>query len=177
MAPATIDPPASTRTRRRWSFGHILSGVAALAGIVGGAIAVAEYVGARPANDLTGEWYVVNTIETTTFRPFEGLKLGYRLFVRQNGVEFEARGEKWSENGIATPSSQHTPITVAGRIDGNKVTAVFQERGARRETSGTFELTIATDGNAMTGRFTSTAADARGTSTLQRGTSAISNQR
>lgn len=168
MVSGTIDPPGSTGSTRRWSLGQVLGSIGAVVGIIAGGIAVLDYVQKRPSYDLTGEWHLTNTIESTTFRPFQGLRLGYRLFVRQHGLEFEGSGEKWSENDAEIPSLQHTPITLTGAIDGQRVKATFRERGARRETVGTFEWTLDSAARTMNGRFTSTAANTSGPSKLER---------
>ena len=163
--PHTVESSSSTK---RWTFGHVLGVVATAIGIIAGAVAIRDYLQKRPSYDLTGEWRLTNTIESTTYRPFKSLRLGYRLFVRQHGVEFDGNGEKWSENDVDIPSGQHSPITVNGTIDGPRVKATFAERGARRETTGTFEWTLDTSARTMAGRFTSTAADSSGSSRVER---------
>src|SRR5262249_21807755 len=136
MAAGTIDSPGPPKVIRRWTLGQVVSGIGAIVGIVAGSIAILQYLQKGASYDLTGEWRLVNTIESTTFRPFQGMRLGYRVFVRQNGLELDANGEKWSENDVEIPSSDRTPISLNGRIDGRRVTATFHERGARRETNG-----------------------------------------
>ena len=55
-----------------------------------------------------------------------------------------------------------TPISVAGTIDGDRLTLTFTERGTRRPTQGKFVLLLDESG-AMRGRFSSNAARSSGT--------------
>jgi len=116
------------------------------------------------ADDLSGWWEMTNTIQSTNYADYKGLRLGYRLQLDQDGDRIVGRGQKWSENGRTLPSSARTPLTVNGTIDGNKVTLEFRERGAKRTTTGSFSWTLSGDRTALRGSFQSTAADTSGRS-------------
>ena len=117
---------------------------------------------------LTGEWNMVNTIETTSFPQYANLRLGYHLVISQTGTEFTAEGEKLSENGRPMDESERTPIHLTGSVDQDGATATFVEEGLRRKTSGRFVWTITADGNRLRGTFVSTAAKSSGSSVATR---------
>ncbi|HEV2853168.1 MAG TPA: PBP1A family penicillin-binding protein [Thermoanaerobaculia bacterium] len=116
------------------------------------------------ADDLSGWWEMTNTIQSTNYADYKGLRLGYRIQLEQDGDRIVGRGQKWSENGRTLPASARTPLTVNGTIDGNKVILEFRERGAKRTTTGRFSWTLSADRTALRGSFQSTAADASGRS-------------
>lgn len=119
-------------------------------------------------HDLAGEWRLLNTIESTTYSPFLGLELGYRLFLDQDGNRIEGRGEKFWEDGDEVAHTARTPITLSGTISGDSVTATCREEGARRVTTCRFNWLIVGGGTELQGTFTSTAANAQGTSVARR---------
>jgi penicillin-binding protein 1A len=123
---------------------------------------------ATPETDLSGWWEMTNTIESTNYSAYKGLRLGYRVQLEQDGNRITGRGQKWSENGRTIPSAGRTPITVTGTVDGRKVTLKFTEHGARRTTGGGFSWTLSADRTALRGSFWSTAADTSGKSLARR---------
>jgi hypothetical protein len=116
--------------------------------------------------DLTGEWRIINTVEKTAYKSFGNMEVGFRLTVNQNGKEFTAKGEKFSENGQTLPTARRTPIQLKGSIDGDKVIATFVEDGRERRTNGRFIWKLQHNGDGLSGTFISTAANSRGRSTL-----------
>ena len=116
-------------------------------------------------HDLNGEWRLINTVEKTNFKSFHNLQLGFHLKINQNGREFTATGEKFSENGQTLPANSRTPIQLTGSIEGDKVVATFVEDGERRRSNGRFEWTLQGD-DRLTGTFVSTAANVRGRSAV-----------
>lgn len=116
-----------------------------------------------PRFDLSGEWKVVNVTESTSYNPYRGLRLGYRLFVQQEGRRFTAEGEKYWENDEEVPHRRRTPIYLEGSVQGDTIRASFREKGTRRTTSGRFVWKVI-NGGRITGSFTSTAADSSGIS-------------
>ena len=122
----------------------------------------------RDANvqDLTGEWRIINTVEKTAYKSFGNMEVGFRLTINQNGKEFTAKGEKFSENGQTLPTARRTPIQLKGSIDGDKVIATFIEDGRMRRTNGRFVWKLQSDGDGLAGTFVSTAANSSGRSSL-----------
>jgi uncharacterized protein DUF4388 len=116
--------------------------------------------------DLTGEWRIINTVEKTAYKSFGNMEVGFRLTVNQNGKEFTAKGEKFSENGQTLPTARRTPIQLKGSIDGDKVIATFVEDGRERRTNGRFIWKLQHNGDGLSGTFISTAANSSGRSTL-----------
>ncbi len=116
-------------------------------------------------NDLSGEWDLSNRVVSTDYDGFRGLNLGYRLTLRQSGSRITGSGVKVSENGAP---SNHTPITVSGRIDGSNVVLTFTEQGAVRSSGGTFRWQLSSDGSRLRGSFWSDAANTNGPSSARR---------
>ncbi|HEX6899286.1 MAG TPA: PBP1A family penicillin-binding protein [Thermoanaerobaculia bacterium] len=124
----------------------------------------------KPArsSDLSGWWEMTNTIQSTNYAQYKGLRLGYRLQLEQDGDRISGRGQKWSEDGRTLPSSARTPITVTGTVDGDTVKLRFTERGAKRTTGGSFSWELSADRTALRGSFQSSAADTSGRSVAYR---------
>lgn len=118
--------------------------------------------------DLSGWWELTNTIQSTNYSAYQGLRLGYRIQLEQDGDRITGRGQKWSESGRPVSAGARSPIVLSGRIDGRRVTLQYTERGARRSTSGSFSFTLSPDGDALRGSFSSTAAAASGGSVARK---------
>jgi hypothetical protein len=116
------------------------------------------------AQDLSGKWNIVNTVQTTSYRSFKNLQLGFALSIDQNGNSFTGRGLKVSENGRILPVNSRTPIEVKGSIKGDRVEAVFYEEGTVRKTNGKFVWRLDSAGRGLRGSFNTTAARSSGKS-------------
>lgn len=136
--------------------------------VVGGFLGIYTFLQSYSRYDLTGKWIVTNTIQSTSFHPYQGLKLGYSVFITQHGTDITGTGEKESENGRDLPASAHSHFDITGSISGKKITATFVEKGTERKTEGTFNWTYESKTSALAGTFTSTAADAAGPSEARR---------
>lgn len=112
--------------------------------------------------DLAGWWELETRIRSSAVERYEGLRLGFRVYLRQDGDRLTGHGEKIQENGRSLPGARRTPIDLEGSVDGREVTLRFTERGAQRESAGTLRLTLTPDRSTMTGSFRSGAASARG---------------
>lgn len=119
------------------------------------------------AHDITGKWNVVNTVQTTSYRSFKDLKIGFDLSINQSGSSFTGKGQKVSENGHSLPANSRTPIEVKGSINGNRIEATFFEKGSVRKTNGRFVWHIDKTGG-LNGTFISTAANTSGKSAAKR---------
>ena len=144
--------------------GNVIGVLGGVAAILTAAVVVYQFLEDRSQIDLTGEWKLVNTVESTSYSPYHGMVLGYRIFLNQNGNKVTGNGEKWWENREEIPSIYRTPISIEGKLKGLKLKANCIEKGARRTTTGSFVWNVSQDGKRLKGRFTSTAADAKGTS-------------
>jgi serine/threonine-protein kinase len=117
---------------------------------------------------LAGRWELMNEVEQTSHPAFEGLRVGYRLRLRQDGKHISGSGEKVSENGVLLLPSQRTPITVNGTVEGSQVVLRFNEQGTERSSGGVFRWRLSPDGSSLEGQFSSDAASSRGTSVASR---------
>lgn len=133
-------------------------------GVAAGICAIVQFIETRSEVDLCGEWKVADTIESTSYKPYKGLELGFRVFIKQKGDSFTAEGEKCWVNGKELPISQRTPIYLEGVIKKDKVHANIIEKGLNRRTIGAFVWTLSNDNKNMVGTFTSTAGSSSGRS-------------
>jgi 1A family penicillin-binding protein len=125
--------------------------------------------GSHPESaDLNGRWEIVNSIDTTTFPAFRGLRLSYRVALHQQGTSVTGEGEKWAENGRQVPAARRTPIHLSGTIAGRRVLLHFTEQGARRAVAGSFLLHVSPGGRTLSGSFSADAASTRGGSSAVR---------
>jgi hypothetical protein len=143
---------------------HTVTGLA----VVGSFLGIYTFLQGYSRYDLSGKWIITNTIQSTSYQPYQGLKLDYTVFLSQHGTDITGYGEKESENGRDLPPGAHNHISITGSIRGKKITATFVEEGTRRKTEGTFEWTCEPGNNTLAGTFTSTAADTAGLSAAQR---------
>ena len=118
--------------------------------------------------DLTGNWKVVNTVHTTSYRSFQEMRIGFAVSINQNGKTFTAQGQKISENGRSLPAGDRTPIQLNGVIKGDRIEATFSEQGSARKSRGRFVWKLDSAGGLLTGTFASSAARASGKSTATR---------
>lgn len=120
------------------------------------------------ARDLSGKWTVVNSVDTTAYRSFKNMKIGFDLSIDQTGSTFTGKGRKVSENGRSLPANSRTPIHVQGSIKGDRIEATFIEEGSARKSNGKFVWRIDKSGRALTGNFATTAARSSGKSAANR---------
>ena len=106
-------------------------------------------------------WTLETEVESSSLRAFEGLRLGYRLELRQNGDRIEGTGQKVTENGTTLRGARRTPITVRGTLGDGRMRLMFAEQGALRRTTGTLDLVIDENG-VLRGVFASEAARSAG---------------
>ena len=134
---------------------------------------VADEAGSLPAEvppsgaDVSGGWDLRQDVKSTSYEPFAGMSVAYRLNLLQDGNRVHGRGFKTSENGIILLPSQRTPIEVEGRIEGDQLVLNFTEIGRERTSRGTMRYRLGGSG-AMQGQFSSDAANSRGTSSARR---------
>jgi hypothetical protein len=117
---------------------------------------------------LSGRWNLTHQVESSSYAPYEGLRLGYRLNLVQAGNRVRGHGRKVSENGVPLPPDQRTPIEVVGHIENGELVLYFTEIGAARTSRGTIRWRVEPGGSDFQGRFASDAADSRGVSSGRR---------
>jgi cytoskeletal protein RodZ len=112
--------------------------------------------------DVSGSWTLTTHVERGSYKPFENLNLGYEIELQQTGNRVTGSGRKVVESGDEIGSSAQTPISLAGTINGDRLTLTVSEHGTQRTTEGRFVLLL-DEGGQMRGRFSSTAAQSSGT--------------
>ena len=122
--------------------------------------------------DLSGTWYMQTTIEETTYNPYRGLVIQYKILLTHEEKSITANGNKIGEvfRGEASEYSgaAKTPISLTGSLsqDGSGQIIVKlngQEESVKRKSCATsFRLTML-DHTRMIGTFSSTAANSKGT--------------
>jgi hypothetical protein len=127
----------------------------------------------EPDVSLDGEWQFTTHVRSATREQFEGLTLGYRLQLKQDGARVTGQGQKISENGETLGTRQRTPIVVEGEREGDRLMLKFTERGSRRASGGTFFLRL--DDDRWRGTFASDAAGSKGDVSAERAESAPAN--
>ena len=114
--------------------------------------------------NLTGEWSITNTVLKTSHTPSRNLRSDFRIFIQQDGHDFQGIGEKHTENSNKILLSAHGLLKIYGTIkDGSGISGAFREEDGSRAINGSFSLTIH-DRNQLTGTFVSTSANLRGSS-------------
>ena len=98
---------------------------------------------------------------------YEGLRLGYRVTLRQDRNRITGTGWKVSEDERTIRAAARTPITFDGTVNNDRLELTFTERGRLRVTVGKLVLARHSD-DAMRGRFSSTAADSFGVVEIHR---------
>jgi hypothetical protein len=116
---------------------------------------------------VSGVWTLDTRIESSSYRDYEGLQLGYRLELQQDGARISGTGVKIVENGRRLGGAAQTPIMVHGIISGERLTLTFTERGLRRTSEGKMILNVNDDG-VLRGRFSSNAARSVGIAEARR---------
>lgn len=132
--------------------------------------AAAVKEGKKPLNnvrDLSGKWTIVNSVDTTAYRSFKNMKIGFDLAINQTGSTFTGKGRKISENGRSLPANSRTPIQVKGSINGDRIEATFIEAGTARKSNGKFVWRMDKAGR-LTGNFATSAARSSGKSAASR---------
>jgi hypothetical protein len=130
----------------------------------GGSAATArpESVGtAGSIQNVSGSWKLATQVESSSYSPYAGLKLGYEVKLEQDGDRVTGVGRKVTENGAGIGPRAQTPLTVSGTIAGDRLTLTFVEQGTRRDTQGKFVLLV-DDARTLRGRFSSNAAQSSG---------------
>ncbi len=111
--------------------------------------------------NVSGSWSMATQVESTSYSPYTGLRLGYEMKLEQDGDRVTGVGRKVTENGSEIGERAQTPLTVSGTIAGDRLTLTFEERGTQRATQGKFVLLV-DDAGTLRGRFSSNAAQSSG---------------
>lgn len=124
--------------------------------------------GENASRDLSGAWLVTNTIQETSRGAFRGLRIRFRVELRQDGSRLTGRGRKFTVDDRPVAPGERTPIELEGEINDRQVVLRFVEHGRWRTTRGAFRWWISPDGDRLVGSFGSTAAASTGASSARR---------
>lgn len=127
---------------------------------------------------LDGEWLIDTCTETTEFSAYQDLHLAWRVFLSDDplGAPVVGDGEKTTEAFAPIPAKARWPVRLVGTKETNRVTLTARFEGARRSSTGRFELAPTVSPrkwsgylpfwqknvDVLEGKFAFTAGDARG---------------
>lgn len=160
------------------SFASFWSDVVAT--VIGGMTLTALFFLAKekffPLPKLTGRWYLEQTTQNTTYKPYAGMILHYVVMLWQDGNRVEGTTEKIYEKSSTGErpfvGKNRTRATVSGYVEKkylgkDKIYLHVVEDGHGRESTNFYDLTF-NDADIMVGTFTSMVADQDGSTKWQR---------
>ena len=122
---------------------------------------------AVPGLNVSGAWALAAEFERSSEASLEGQVVGYEVQLQQAGTRISGGGRRISENGRTIDTSDQTPISLSGAIQGKRVTLTFTQGGSHRMSQG--KLMLLVDGTAaMHGRFSSADAQSSGLAEARR---------
>lgn len=146
----------------------LLGIIAILITVITGSLQLSEYYNKSRTINLSGSWILKNKILNSSYNPYRGLELSYKLNVSQNADgNIVGFGEKFLENKTEIPFKERIPIEFTGFNYGDSVILIIKESGKFRETSCSINLNRIIN-NTLTGSFKSTAANCSGTTILNK---------
>lgn len=110
-----------------------------------------ESTSENSGTDLNGGWTLTSRMETHDENRTQ-VTVGYRVRLRQRGVNVSGSGYRAMENGRIIALRQRTPIVVEGKLDGSRLELLFTERSATGTNGGTVVMRVA-DEASMRGTF------------------------
>jgi len=128
---------------------------------------------------VAGVWESQLTVESTAYRPFNGMQLWYRLILLQSGNQITGTGEKDREISQTVHKRYEGKSRIVTKVYGSiekrilgsdRIHIFWEENGQRRSTGTFFELRVSGDkhkGN-LCGKYYSTAGECLGLSHWQR---------
>lgn len=142
-------------------FVTIIAVISSLAGIASLIFYLIDKHSENP-QDISGNWEMKFKIEKSSYIPYIDKSMTFKLFFTQEKNKIEAKGEKWWIDDVEIPFEQHDPMELKGSIKGNKFTCTYTLKGTKRTTFGNIEAELSEDTKIITGVFTGTAADTKG---------------
>ena len=127
---------------------------------------------------LDGEWRIDTCTTSSDYEDYEGLHLAWRIFLSDDPMSAPVvgDGEKIEEGFEEIPATARYPVRFVGTKELNAVSLTGRFEGARRASTGRFELATTTsrrkwtaylpfyerNANVLEGEFALTAGNARG---------------
>ncbi len=116
---------------------------------------------------FNGKWKITCNIKNSTLQRYIGRSSGWKIFFIQDGDKVSGKGEMFWVDNKEIPYSQHIPITMEGKIDGNNMILTYTQYGEKRVSYGEIKLKIDEEEIAE-GNFSGTAANTSGTSKAEK---------
>lgn len=130
-----------------------------------------------PKKNLTGEWEAILKYTNTSYIPYKGIKVYYKIHILHRGNEIVGTGEKFKEesnNNVPYEFEFEKRVTLSLEgyferkiLTNSKIYINITEDGRKRETRSTFFLELKNEDHLL-GKFISTAANTRGYAELKR---------
>lgn len=128
---------------------------------------------------LVGIWECQSTCEKTAYKPYQGMKLWYRVTLVQSGTDITGYGEKDREDSSTGArryeGTNRIPVDITGRIEKNifrpdRISLIWVENSKSRRSSTVFNLSISGSKNSggMWGKYSSTISESQGHSSWKR---------
>lgn len=134
-------------------------------GLLLGIVGVVALYNKYSTKNVSGNWYIVLTVEKSAYRPYIGETHSQKVFFIQNDNSVSGDGEKWEYNGKYLPAEAHRKLEYAGFMDGSKLFAKYVLHGLKRTSQGSITVEISDDGKTMEGTFMGTAGESSGSLT------------
>lgn len=112
--------------------------------------------------EIAGNWEMKFMINESSYKPYIGKSMTFKLYFIQKENEIEGKGEKWWIDDKEISIGQHDQMELKGTIDGDIFTCTYTLHGTRRVTTGIIEAEISNNTKSMNGTFSGTAADTKG---------------
>ncbi|EMF8824882.1 hypothetical protein P3526_21625 [Vibrio parahaemolyticus] len=148
-------------------FNKVIASLVTLISVIAATIGIVQYFESKLEHDFTGQWKLNLIIENTAYNPYQGMEIGYQVYLNQSSDNITGTGEKVSENHKNLPISQRVKIDMQGRLIGSQLDLLFTLYGHKRDTIGQFRLTTI-NGDELEGTFSTTGSSASGSVKLTR---------
>lgn len=143
--------------------GKTTTALSIIIGIAASVIACWQFFKSTTKHNLAGEWKLKFKVESSSYKPYVGETHTQKVFFHQNECEITGQGEKWEYNGTFLPYHMHRKLEYIGEVDDDNFKANYTMHGLKRETPGLIDVTISDGGRRISGRFSGTAGNAKGT--------------
>jgi len=143
-------------------FIQIATAISGMIACIAALVAIVQYFEVQPSHSISGKWRLDLTIESTNYQPYQGMHVGYVLFLTNKETHITGNGEKYWLNEKILPTEQHDHIELIGTIYNDSVHFIFELHGLLRKTVGEFNLVLSEDRNELTGTFNTTGASSSG---------------
>ena len=148
--------------RRSRALPSLIRSAVILLALFGGGYFLWSQMKNRTTGDFSGTWTITNTVTKSNYKSYIGEVYVYKMYVIQDGNTIKGEGEQTRYNG--KPAKHHYAIAFTDGLVKDDELILTYKMQASREITGQFILRTDTDGDGvLSGVFTSSGADSRGT--------------